>query len=29
VQFLTFEALHYQGVPIRDKDPQAYVEQFG
>ena len=29
VQFLTFEARHYEGVPIRDKDPEAYVRQFG
>jgi hypothetical protein len=29
VEFLTFEARHYEGVPIRDKDPEAYVEKFG
>jgi hypothetical protein len=29
VQFLTFEAQHYEGVPIRDKDPDAYVARFG
>ena len=29
VQFLTFEARHYQGVPLRDRDPEGYVEQFG
>jgi hypothetical protein len=29
VQFLIFEARHYEGVPIRDKDPEAYVRQFG
>jgi hypothetical protein len=27
VQFLTFEAKHYAGVPLRDKDPEEYVEQ--
>jgi hypothetical protein len=25
VQFLTFEAEHYVGIPIRDKDPERYV----
>jgi hypothetical protein len=25
VQFLTFEAKHYAGIPIRDKDPEEYV----
>jgi hypothetical protein len=25
VQFLTFEAEHYAGIPIRDKDPERYV----
>jgi hypothetical protein len=29
VEFLTFEAKHYEGVPIRDKDPEGYVRQFG
>src|SRR3954452_25013067 len=29
VQFLTFQARHYESVPIRDKDPEAYVKQFG
>jgi hypothetical protein len=29
VQFLTFEARHYDGVPIRDKDPEGYVRRFG
>jgi len=29
VQFLTFEAQHYEGVPIRDKDPEGYVKRFG
>jgi hypothetical protein len=29
VEFLTFEARHYEGVPIRDKNPEAYVKQFG
>jgi hypothetical protein len=27
VQFLTFEAKHYAGVPLRDKDPEEYIEQ--
>src|SRR5215212_9452100 len=27
VQFLTYEAKHYAGIPIRDKDPQQYIEQ--
>jgi hypothetical protein len=27
VQFLTFEAKHYAGVPIRDKDPQEYIAE--
>jgi hypothetical protein len=25
VQFLTFEAQHYAGIPIRDRDPERYV----
>ncbi|MGY1642886.1 hemerythrin domain-containing protein [Geodermatophilus sp. SYSU D00703] len=25
VQFLTFEAQHHAGIPIRDKDPERYV----
>jgi hypothetical protein len=29
VQFLTFEARHYEGVPIKDKDPEDYVRRFG
>jgi Hemerythrin HHE cation binding domain len=29
VQFLTFEARHYEGVPIRDKDPEEYLRRFG
>jgi hypothetical protein len=29
VQFLVFEARHYEGVPIRDKDPEGYLAQFG
>src|SRR3954468_24871401 len=27
VQFLTYEAKHYVGIPIRDKDPQEDIEQ--
>jgi hypothetical protein len=27
VQFLTFEAKHYAGVPLRDKDPEEYIDQ--
>ena len=27
VQFLTYEAQHYAGIPIRDKDPQQYIEE--
>ena len=27
VQFLTYEAKHYAGIPIRDKDPQAYIRE--
>src|SRR4051812_265123 len=27
VQFLVFEARHYAGVPLRDKDPEEYVEE--
>ncbi|WP_448626109.1 hemerythrin domain-containing protein [Geodermatophilus sp. URMC 64] len=27
VQFLTFEAEHYAGIPIRDKDPERYVAE--
>jgi hypothetical protein len=27
VQFLTYEAKHYAGIPIRDKDPQEYVAE--
>jgi hypothetical protein len=27
VQFLTYEAKHYAGIPIRDKDPEKYIEQ--
>jgi hypothetical protein len=26
VQFLTYEARHYAGIPIRDKDPEQYIE---
>jgi hypothetical protein len=29
VQFLRFEAQHYEGVPIRDKDPEEYLRRFG
>jgi hypothetical protein len=29
VQFLVFEARHYEGVPIKDKDPEGYVHRFG
>ncbi len=25
VQFLTYEAKHYAGIPLRDKDPEEYV----
>jgi len=27
VQFLTYEAQHYEGIPIRDKDPEQYIEE--
>ena len=27
VQFLSYEARHYAGIPIRDKDPQQYIEE--
>jgi hypothetical protein len=27
VQFLTFEAKHYAGVPLRDKDPGEYIQR--
>ena len=27
VQFLTYEAQHYAGIPIRDKDPEQYIEE--
>ena len=27
VQFLTYEAKHYAGIPIRDKDPQEYIAE--
>jgi hypothetical protein len=27
VRFLTFEARHFAGIPVRDKDPQEYIEQ--
>ena len=27
VQFLVYEAQHYGGIPIRDKDPEEYIEQ--
>jgi hypothetical protein len=27
VQFLRFGAQHYEGVPIRDKDPERYIEE--
>jgi hypothetical protein len=27
VQFLTFEAKHYAGVPLRDKDPEEYIDR--
>jgi hypothetical protein len=27
VQFLTYEAKHYAGIPIRDKDPEEYIQQ--
>jgi hypothetical protein len=27
VQFLTYEAQHYEGIPIRDKDPERYIEE--
>jgi hypothetical protein len=27
VQFLTYEAKHYAGIPIRDKDPEKYIEE--
>jgi hypothetical protein len=27
VQFLTFEAQHYAGIPIRDKDPDRYIAE--
>ena len=27
VQFLTYEAKHYAGIPIRDKDPQEYIRE--
>ena len=29
VQFLTFEAQHHDGVPVRDKDPETYVAENG
>jgi len=29
VDFLRFECRHYEGVPLRDKDPEAYVRRFG
>ena len=27
VRFLTYEAQHYAGIPIRDKDPQEYIAE--
>jgi len=27
VQFLTYEAKHYAGIPIRDKNPQQYIAE--
>jgi hypothetical protein len=27
VQFLTYEAKHYAGIPIRDKDPKEYIAE--
>ena len=27
VRFLTYEAKHYAGIPVRDKDPEKYIEQ--
>jgi hypothetical protein len=27
VQFLTYEAQNYAGIPIRDKDPQQYIAE--
>jgi hypothetical protein len=29
VQFLTFEAVHFAGVPLRDADPEEYVAEHG
>ena len=29
VQFLTYEARHYAGIPLRDKDPEEYVAENG
>ncbi|MFQ1003690.1 hemerythrin domain-containing protein [Modestobacter sp. SSW1-42] len=29
VQVLTYEARHYTGIPIRDKDPEQYVAENG
>jgi hypothetical protein len=27
VQFLTYEAKHYAGIPARDKDPEEYIAE--
>ena len=27
VQFLTYESKHYAGIPLRDKDPEQYIEE--
>ena len=29
VQFLTYEAKHYAGIPPRDKDPEEYIAENG
>jgi hypothetical protein len=29
VQFLTFEARHHAGIPLRDEDPERYIVENG
>jgi hypothetical protein len=29
VQFLVYEAKHFAGIPLRDKDPQQYIAEHG
>jgi hypothetical protein len=29
VRFLTYEARHYAGIPIRDVDPERYIAENG